>query len=230
MQATVSDSINVFSVIVHKTDGTIDVSLNWMIALGILFLIFLPLFIRWFTSRGTYELNEAEFGIGSQKIKFKSNFSNLQIAYKMWVELSTRKVGLKVDPDHDVIIEIYESWYNFFGVMRDLLKEIPAQTLRRDRSARDLVTIADKILNIELRPHLTAWQAKYRRWYTAELEDKNNNELTPQEVQKKYIHYEELIKDMQRVNDLLISYRTSLEHIVLKGKTFKSFRLRKSNK
>src|SRR5438874_146027 len=98
---TVSDSINVFSVVIHKTNGTIDVSLNWIIALAILFLILLPFLLRWYTSHGIYELDEAEFGIGSQKIKFKSNFLNLQIAYKMWVELSTRKVGLKVDPDHD---------------------------------------------------------------------------------------------------------------------------------
>jgi hypothetical protein len=216
-----SDSINVFSVIIKKTSGAVDISLNWPLAVCIVIVLFIPFLYKWIISKGTYELDEAEFGIGSQKIKFKSNYSNLQIAFKMWVELSTRKVGLLVDPEFDIISEVYDSWYSFFGVMRDLLKEIPAQTLRRDKSARDLVTIASKILNDELRPHLTAWQARYRRWYDAALDNAEFRDLTPQEIQKKYSHYSELVKDMQHVNKLLIGYRSSLEKIILSGKKFR---------
>jgi len=74
-------------------------------------------FIRWKWSSlfySSFEIDEAEIGIGSQKIKIKPSNEDLQIAYKLWVELSTRKIGIKIDEEHDVIIEVYNSWYEFF--------------------------------------------------------------------------------------------------------------------
>lgn len=47
--------------------------------------------------RKEFELDEAEIGIGQQKIKIKPNVLDMQIAYKLWVEISTRKIGLKID-------------------------------------------------------------------------------------------------------------------------------------
>jgi hypothetical protein len=215
------DTVTIFEFVFYKDLGTFAINLNWIILTALALLAFAPLFIRWWSLRGSYELDEAEFGIGSQKVKFKSNFANLQIAYKMWVELSTRKVGLVVDPAHDVISEVYDSWYGFFGVMRELLKEIPAQTLRRDKSARDLVAIAGRILNDELRPHLTEWQARYRRWYDHELLDGSKLTETPQQIQSRFPEFSEITVDLQRVNKILIGYRLSLERIVLSGKRYK---------
>ena len=51
-----------------------------------------------------YEVDEAEIGIGTQKFKIKPNYQDMQIAYKLWVEVSTRKIGLDIDYKNDVII------------------------------------------------------------------------------------------------------------------------------
>lgn len=60
---------------------------------------------RIFGSRGLatwqrFEIEEAEFGLGDQKITLRPNDLDRQIAYKIWVELSTRKIGLPINLDH----------------------------------------------------------------------------------------------------------------------------------
>ncbi len=72
--------------------------------------------------------------------------------------------GLKIDPDDDVTNEIYNSWYEFFVVTRKLVKDDPAVKVRQD-STRKIIQLSIKVLNIGLRPHLTKWQARFRRWY-----------------------------------------------------------------
>lgn len=52
---------------------------------------------------GDFEIDSAELGFGDQKLSFKPNDLDRQIAYSIWVELSTRKIGLPIDPDHDVM-------------------------------------------------------------------------------------------------------------------------------
>ena len=84
-----------------------------------------------------------------------------EVAYKLWVELSTRKLGLPIDLEHDVIVEIYTSWHEFFRVTRELFKEIAAGQLRNNKSSRDLVGLAIKVLNQEMRSHLTQWQTRF---------------------------------------------------------------------
>ena len=96
----------------------------------------------------------------------------------------TRKVGLLFEEDKDVIVEVYNSWYSLFGIIRDLLKEIEPR--KKDKDLEKLENILVKTLNYGLRPHLTNWQAKYRRWYNQEIEKDTNNQLSPQEIQKKY--------------------------------------------
>ncbi len=60
------------------------------------------------------EIDEAEIGIEPGKIKLRPNFTDRQVAYQIWVELSTRKIGLEIDLAHDVISEVYDSWHKFF--------------------------------------------------------------------------------------------------------------------
>lgn len=161
----------------------------------------------------TYEINEAEIGSGVGKLKIKPNYQDIQIAYKLWVELSTRKVGLKIDLDNDVINQIYNSWYVFFRLTRELLKEIPISKIKKDKSTRDLVRIAIEVLNEGVRPHLTNWQARFRKWYETENKKEENNFFSPQDIQKKYPKYEELISDMIKVNNKLIEYRKILKNL-----------------
>ncbi|MEA3586891.1 hypothetical protein J6I75_00765 [Pseudidiomarina sp. 1APP75-27a] len=161
----------------------------------------------------TFEIDEAEFGIGKQKVKLKPNRTDKQIAYQIWVELSTRKIGIRIDLEDDVIYEIYTSWYNFFSVTRDLLKDVPVSRFQR-KDTEKIIRISIDVLNIGLRPHLTKWQARYRRWYEKELEKESNSDLSPQEIQKQYPNLEELKKDLLEVNDRLIGYREKMYQLI----------------
>ena len=119
------------------------------------------------------------------RVELHPNSDVIQIAHCAWVELSTRKAGLPFDPDNDVIADIYSSWYELFREMRKLASSCPVGRVvdNRDtqRSSISLLT-----LNDGLRPHLTKWQARFRRWYDAALLDDANKGFTPQEIQRAY--------------------------------------------
>lgn len=160
-----------------------------------------------------FELDEAEFGFGDQKFVLRPNDLDRQIAYRIWVEVSTRKIGLPIDLEHDVIAEIYDSWYSFFGVTRELVKDIPVSKVRRPSTQR-IINLSIDVLNQGLRPHLTTWQARFRRWYERELASDPNAELHPQDVQRKFPDYDELVSDLREVNGKLIAYRRKLHELV----------------
>lgn len=166
-----------------------------------------------------FEIDQADIGIGDQKFTFKPNTTDKQVAYAIWVELSTRKIGLPIDFEHDVISEIYDSWYGFFTVTRDLIKGIPSQKIRRN-STQKIIRLSIEVLNQGLRPHLTRWQARFRHWYDRELrkydQGPGDEVLDPQLIQEKFPKYEELKTDMERVNQSLIKYRNRMYQMVLK--------------
>lgn len=164
----------------------------------------------------SFEIDEAEIGLGNQKLKLKPNLVDKQIAYKIWVELSTRKIGLPIDLKHDVITEIYDSWYTFFAVTRELIKEVPVAMFRREDTGK-IIGLSIDILNQGIRPHLTTWQAKYRRWYDSQLIDDQNKNLSPQDIQAKYLEYERLKEDLMRVNASLIKYREVMQKLISNG-------------
>lgn len=159
-----------------------------------------------------YDINEVKLGIGVNTISFKPNYDDRKIAYKLWVELSTRKMGLPIDFNEDVIVEVYNSWYAFFGVARDLLKEFPISKLNNDND-KDLIEITMELLNDVLRVHLTTWQAKYRKWYAEELKKSDNLGRSPQEIQRNYENYNKLKEDMLKINDNLKYYQEVLYSI-----------------
>jgi hypothetical protein len=155
---------------------------------------------------GSFDLDSAEIGIGDTRMSFSPNRTDRQIAYAIWVELSTRKIGLEIDPEHDVISEVYDSWYDFFGVTRNLIKEVPAHKLR-SKGTRAIVRASVQVLNEGLRPHLTRWQARYRRWYDS-IDPGDSRE--PQVIQQEFPKYEELVADLLAINAKLINYRRAM--------------------
>lgn len=162
-----------------------------------------------------YEIDEAVIGIGNQKVKIRPNYQDIQIAYKLWVELGTRKIGLEIDLDNDVISEIYDSWYEFFRLTRELIKDIPVSKIRKDESTKELVRIAIEVLNEGIRPHLTRWQARFRKWYKAAIEADENKGLSPQDIQKNYPDYAKLTKEMLEVNKRIMEYRKILKQLAM---------------
>jgi hypothetical protein len=157
------------------------------------------------------DLDETELGIGSARVKLKPNYTDRQVAYQIWVELSTRKIGLKVDLAHDVIIDIYDSWHAFFGVTRELIKTVPVNKVA-NASTKTIVDLSIDLLNLGLRPHLTQWQARYRTWFARQVETAGDDD--PQTIQQRYPHYEELVADLYKVNDRLMAYRRAMYQVV----------------
>lgn len=160
-----------------------------------------------------FEIDETEFGIGNQKVKLRPNTTDKQIAYRIWVELSTRKIGLPIDLNDDVIYEVYDSWYSFFSVTRELIKDVPVTRFQR-KDTEKIIRLSIDVLNIGLRPHLTKWQARYRRWYEAQSKSNESLDLEPQEIQKKYPNIEKLESELLIVNRRLIGYRQKMYELI----------------
>jgi hypothetical protein len=162
----------------------------------------------------TWEPVEANLKIGEiGDVKIAPSYETRQIAYQVWVELSTRKIGLPFDPDNDVIIELYDSWRNAFTEIRGLLKTIPIHRVDRSRETRTLVELIIKVLNRGLRPHLTKWQARFRTWYHQAEASAENKDLPPQLIQRRFPEYEELKKDLQEVQSGMVEYTEFLSKV-----------------
>lgn len=191
-------------------DFSISVEVGAWVAPAVLAIVVVVLIWLWFRGRiglGSFELDSAGIGIGDTTVSFRPNRTDRQIAYAIWVELNTRKVGLPIDPEHDVISEVYNSWYEFFGVTRELIKEVPAHKLK-SKGTRAIVWASVQVLNEGLRPHLTRWQARYRRWYEGKLKDEDIRD--PQSIQEEFPKYDDLVKDLMSINAKLIEYRKAM--------------------
>lgn len=160
-----------------------------------------------YVNKKSLTIDEVNLGIGNSSVKISYSKKDQEIAYKIWVELSTRKIGLRFDKENDVIKEVYDSWYTFFETARELLKDIPGN---RIPYSGDLIELTEKVLNIGLRPHLTKWQAKYRRWYEEELKRDSG---TPQDIQKKYPEYNALVEDLLETNEKMIEYKKLMKRV-----------------
>ena len=194
---------------------TINFSINWIV---IAVLVLLVAGVAWgikkvlpLIGRRSISVDQASIGIGNSSITLKLNKKDQEIAYKLWVELSTRKIGLPYDEDNDVIAEVYDSWYYFFKIARDLLKDIPVERLAY---SGELVELTQMVLNDGLRPHLTKWQARYRKWEKQASE----KEGTPQDIQKSYPEYVELIEDLRKTNQKMINYKELMYKIAFEKK------------
>ena len=202
-------SFNIISISLSK-DYTLLAEFSW--PLIIVFLLLIGGFIIWENRQTRFDLVELEIPLGGVgKAKLKPNYSDIQIAHKIWTELVTRKAAIRIDPQNDVIIEVYDSWYSLFQKTRELISNIPAELIRSSPSTKLLVYIATKTLNDGLRPHLTNWQAKFRNWYVHQ--DEKLKKASPQEVQRQFPQFAELIEDLRKVNEQLISYAEELKKI-----------------
>jgi hypothetical protein len=149
---------------------------------------------------GSYEFSRAEL---TQK--------ELDISWKLYVQLTTRKAAIPIDPDKDIITEVYDSWYELFTTTREYLLELTTKDLEGNENAQQIVKLSLNVLNKGLRPHLTEWQGKYRKWYDNAQKNPEYEDLSPQEIQREYKDYDELIKSIEEVNKNLILYADELK-------------------
>ncbi len=198
------------SISITLTLDNVIVAVGLIIFILILIYLIYKLFKCFFTKRfKVVDMNISIANIGNISIERNKDIS--RIAHKAWVEIMTRKVGLLFEEDKDVIVEVYNSWYSLFGIIRDLLKEIEPK--KKDEDLEKLENVLVKTLNYGLRPHLTKWQAKYRRWYNQEIEKETNKELSPQKIQRKYKKYDELIGDLKETNKQMVQFAEELKKL-----------------
>lgn len=197
------------SISINTTLDNVFIALMGIIFLSLLGVIFYKVIKKTIGKKfKVVNMNISIAKIGSVSIEINKNIS--KIAHKAWIEIMTRKVGLVFEEDKDVIVEVYNSWYQLFGIIRDLLKDIEPK--RRDLNMEKLEDILIKVLNDGLRPHLTKWQAKFRKWY--ENESKQHENLSPQEIQRKYSGYNELISDLKETNKQMVQFAEELKKLI----------------
>lgn len=153
---------------------------------------------------------EVTFAFGGVTTRLTPDDEVARIAHHAWTELATRKAGIPIDPD-DVIAEIYDSWYQLFGALRELAKEVPVASLHRSADATTLLDTLVAVMNQGLRPHLTEHQAKFRHWWATDKQTRPR--LGPQERQLKYPDYANLMAGMHEVTEGLISLTDTLRKL-----------------
>lgn len=135
------------------------------------------------------------FNLGSAT--FELSAQDRVLAWRMYVQLKTRKAALPFEEEHDLVCDVYSSLYELFPIARDLLSEMPLPEIERPRGASDLII---RVLNDAVRPHLTRWQAAFRHWWEDQVKADSNKGRRPQEIQTGFPRYNELVNDLKRTN------------------------------
>lgn len=219
--AILNESIHIINIELCTNKPSIMIGSNWYILIMFFLLIISSYVIkkRFFKYRTEPDIKPVELtlGFGNSSIKYniERNYENLEIAHRIYIELITRKAAMPIDNKNDVINEIYDSWYSLFQITRNEIKNLSGGTLQNYKKAEELIIMATDILNKGLRPHLTQYQAKFRKWYNEELENPNNKGKSPQEIQRNFLEYSELIESMTKVNKLLIEYAEQLNKFII---------------
>lgn len=215
-----NDTTNTEIIRVYFTNKpSLTIESDWLIiSICLLFLIVAFLINKYFPKWFNWHEMEVEIS-GSPKLKYKvkRNSDNLYIANRIHIELTTRKAAIPIDEKNDFIIEIYDSWYKLFNNIRDEIKNVPGNYLKDHDPTTALIGLTKKILNDALRPHLTEYQVKFRKWYEKAEKLEENKDLTPQEIQAKYPDFGNLVESMKGVNKTLMDYANELDKLV-KGK------------
>ena len=194
-----------------KIEGwNVILTVNILIIVVLLFIILIFLLFKYSRLKPPYKFKELSITFGSATITFVNDHSDREIAFKSWVEISTRTIGFPIDNENDVIVEIYNSWYKFFEIIRNNIKDISGDRINHSKS---LINSLTSLLNNSLRKHLTKWQAKFRKWYNYAINLEENIELSPQEIQRKYPEYKSLMDDLLETNLKMIDLKVVLYKI-----------------
>ena len=186
--------------------STLIISLILFLALGLVLIISL-------IKKRKIEVDCMDIGLTGLIFHISNDKSVRQIAFKIWVEINTRVIGVKIDLGNDIIRSIHESYYSFFKATRLLIEDIPAGKIK---DSSELITLTIAFLNEVMRPYLTKWGVRFNEWYDSL--DKNGSSLSPQELQKTFNRYEELTGDLLELNSKVINYSNKLESIAFSKK------------
>ncbi len=158
-----------------------------------------------------WEVQEITPNLFGTQWRISRNRRTAQLAHEAYVELITRKAAIPYEEGHDVIVEIYDSWYTLFTEIRRLARELPADALVRDKDLRRLHDLLITMLNQALRPHLTEWQSRFRHWYAGAR--RAGADESPQEIQRRFPEYERLVEGLKDANQTLITLGEELRKL-----------------
>lgn len=199
--------------------GIFSLTLNLWVLLIVIILIFLFTYlVKKYRNNSGIEQNikpvKLKYSLGGTEVEYEitRNYKNIEIAHRIYIELITRKAALEIEEDKDVIVEVYNSWYSLFNITRDELKSIDGVLIKDNNKSNELVELLTDILNKGLRPHLTEYQAKFRKWYNEQIEKDNSS--SPQEIQANYEDFTPLMDSMKQVNTNLMDYSKQLKKII----------------
>ena len=199
--------------------GLFTLTLNlWVLLIVIILLFLVTYLLKKYRNNSAIEQNikpiKLKYSLGGTEVEYEitRNYKNIEIAHRIYIELITRKAAIEIEEDKDVIVEIYNSWYSLFKITRDELKSINGELIKDNNKSTQLVELLTDILNKGLRPHLTEYQAKFRKWYNEQLA--KDNSLSPQEIQTNYKEIIPLMNSMKKVNINLMDYSKQLKKII----------------
>ncbi len=203
--------------LMESTGVEFKISVNTVLII-IFFLALIYFFFKnkW-SSHGKLKLKDISISIGSVRYQYsiERSYSNLEIANRIYTELATRKAALPIDEENDIIDEVYNSFYKLFQTTREEVKKIEGELLRESpKESQKLIQLVMNILNKGVRPHLTQYQGRFKRWYELELQKDSNKNLSPQQIQKKFPYYNDLIQSLKQVNNVLQEYSKNLHNFI----------------
>lgn len=208
--------LKIVSLDINAFPPTLDLELGpGFLLLGVLVVYLIYRFKKYHQSK--FEIVEMEVEVsGSPSINFKvkRDYTSLYVATRIYIELTTRKVAQPFEEGKDVLLELYDSWYALFGLIRAEMKEIPSEQLRDKNFSLVLIQMTTQILNKGLRPHLTIYHADFNKWYREEIKKPESEGLSPQEIQQKFPEYKELVKHLQQANKVLNAYIEELRKLI----------------
>ena len=211
--------IKIIEFFFDKDNFTFSLILNiWVILVVVALFFIIRWAIKYFKGKQSVDKDiipiKLKYKLGGGEIEYQivRNYQNIEIAHKIYIELITRKAAIQIEEEKDVIVEVYNSWYSLFQITRSELKSFNGKLLKDNNTSQELVRLLTDILNKGLRPHLTEYQARFRKWYSEQLE--KNEGKSPQIIQSEFEDINELLNSMKEVNKTLIEYSEQLKKII----------------
>jgi hypothetical protein len=158
------------------------------------------------------ELSEGSLTLDFGIVKLTGKLSELdrQCAWQLYTEIVTRvavsgkrKDDTASDFSGEVLVESLSSLHVFFQEARTIMKTFPIGKLKEKQQSHLGALIHDLLADV-LRPFLEKWQADLRSWW--ESQERSGKDWF--ELQKKYPHYDDILKDWMQIRKLM----RKLEH------------------
>lgn len=180
---------------------------------GILFALLLLAIAHRLLALRRYRVSQVSlnlpFGLGN--VVYEATDEDRKLAWKLYVQLRTRKAALLFDEKNDVVVDVYDSLHELFPITRELLTDIHLSEAAKRNGVADLVL---RVLNDGLRPHLTKWNASFRRWWDDAIVLATNRGKTPQDIQRQHPNYKQLVDELKAMNIEINKYAEDLLTIV----------------